>query len=331
MVGRFWDLSFNDLNRHPTHFSEYWEHVLHHTSKNAMKDLRSIVTAFLFEQPALVHPASNIGLLLARVYAGVTIMSAGLDKLPLPEWMVEQVITVGFPFPTFFAWLSSFSEFAFGLMLVFGLMTRISGIMLGITMGVAAFGFHRVLPLVDMHIAQHFFWMFIVFSTVGGGKYTIDYLIRKPGTAENTRWVYAAAPSCALILIFGLWLEFASPEPVPQERQVVISSINIPGSFNDWNPEANNMTQVSDTDYTLDIAFDAPGVIDFKFTANQTWDINLGVTEAQPAGFPISGVAALDEGNTTQNIRAYIPAAGQYRFSLNRQNFMYTLDSLSTP
>ncbi|MEM8485479.1 MAG: hypothetical protein AAF564_08005, partial [Bacteroidota bacterium] len=90
------------------------------------------------------------------------------------------------------------------------------------------------------------------------------------------------------------------------------------------------MTQQSDTDYSMEMAFDNPGVIDFKFTANESWDINLGAIEANPAGFPISGVAAIDGGNNTQNIRAYIPAPGTYKFTLNSETYAYSLDSLAT-
>lgn len=296
-----------------------------------MNDIRTKLNTFLFQQPAIESIAANLGLLLARIYAGFTIMSAGLDKIPLPAWMVEQVTTVGFPFPTFFAWLACFTEFGFGLLLVFGLVTRLSGVMLAFTMGVAAFGYHEVLPLVNIHIAQHYVWLFVVFAAVGAGKYSLDALIRKPGTSVNTQWGRLAVPALIGVFALGLFLEFTRPQrDTGGDDEPVISSINIPGSFNNWDPASNMMTQLNETDYTMEMAFENAGVIDFKFTANQSWDFNLGAAERAAAGFPIAGVATLDGGNTTQNIRAYIPAPGTYLFTLNSDTYAYSLDSLAT-
>ncbi|MEQ8837334.1 MAG: hypothetical protein RID07_11070, partial [Lacipirellulaceae bacterium] len=48
--------------------------------------------------------AADLALLGARLYGGVTIAYAGLDKLPRPDWMVDQVVKIGwFPVPEFFA------------------------------------------------------------------------------------------------------------------------------------------------------------------------------------------------------------------------------------
>ena len=112
-------------------------------------------------------------------------MGAGLDKIPLPDWMVDQVITVGFPLPVFFAWVACFTEFGFGLLLILGFMTRLSALMLAFTIGVAAFGFHGVLPLIGMHITQHYLWLFVLLAAVGAGRYSIDYLVKKPGVRSE--------------------------------------------------------------------------------------------------------------------------------------------------
>lgn len=293
-------------------------------------NLLSYINRFLFEQPEFEHKAADLGLLLARLYAGITIMGAGLDKIPVPDWMVDQVITIGFPFPIFFAWIACFTEFIFGFMLAFGMMTRLSGVILGITMGTAAFGFHKALPLLDMHLAQHFFWMFIIFATLGGGRYSVDALIRKPGAIENSRWVYSMAPVFALLIGTGFWLQFSTPVQVEEESGPVISSINIPGSFNAWDPTSNAMTETTGSTYILDVDFDGPGLIGFKFTANQSWDINLGAAEPITPRFPLSGQAVVDNGNTTQNIETYIPAAGTYRFTLDRETYAFTVDSLAS-
>lgn len=295
-----------------------------------MKDVKKLFTTFLFQQQPIHHAITHITLLCARIYAGYTIMGAGLDKLPLKDWLVDQVTTIGFPFPTFFAWLATFSEFAFGFLLIIGLLTRLSGLVLAFTIGVAAFGFHQVLPLTGMHITQHYLWLFMLLAVIGPGKFSLDFLIRKPGEMTNTRWVYIAAPSLIILLSIGLFIEFGSTEPAPVATELAISSINIPGSFNNWDPGANAMIETGADEYELDIEFNNPGLIEFKFTANKSWDINLGETDQPTASFPVLGTASLDEGNTTENIQAYIPSPGTYRFTLNKKTYSYSLDSLNT-
>ena len=53
---------------------------------------------------------ADLLLLGARVYAGYTIASAGLDKLPVPDWMGEQVARMGLPAVGFFAVVACLTE-----------------------------------------------------------------------------------------------------------------------------------------------------------------------------------------------------------------------------
>lgn len=282
------------------------------------------IKSILFGQIDIQSKTVNIALFLLRFYAGYTIMNAGLDKLPLPDWMVDQVIEMGFPFPTQFAWIASFSEFAFGFLLVFGLLTRISGSILAITMGVAAFAFQKVLPLLDMHIAQHFFWIYVVLISTGSGKYSLDYYLLKRQSKSKALIISLIAFS--LLLGFGLYKEF-SAQPTITEQKPEILSINVAGSFNEWNPSANELLKQPDDNYLISIQLDKPGIIDFKFTANKTWDVNWGEENQSFVGFPINGSAELNTGSNTKNIQAYIPKPGKYTFCFNSNNFSYSLDS----
>ncbi|NRB47973.1 MAG: DoxX family membrane protein [Saprospiraceae bacterium] len=295
-----------------------------------MSNNSSLIKNFLFGQETFTSKVVNIPLLLVRFYFGFTIMKAGLDKLPLPDWMTEQVVSMGFPFPVFFAWVASFGEFAFGALLCLGLMTRFSGLMLAIIMGVASFGVQQVLPLWDMHIAQMFFWVFAFYAFVGGGKYALDYLIMNQGEVKNRfRWSMLALPVSVLLLGVGFYRELT---PVPQEEKsetMEILSINVPGSFNNWDPAANEMQKMDDNSYVLDMQFDQSSLIEFKFTANESWDINLGERDQPSEGFPISGTAEMDGGNDTENIKAYIPAAGAYRIKLDATTYQYTVTATS--
>lgn len=270
----------------------------------------------------------NTAVLLARIYTGFTIGGAGFDKLPLPEWMTEQVASLGFPAPHLFAWGASFCEFAFGLLLLLGLMTRLSAMVLAVTMGVAAFAYHGNIPLADMHIAQHFFWLFVLFAVLGGGRFSLDHLITKQAVKWKG-WRFAGPGLVLAALAFGLLREMQSP-PVIAETQdtFTIESIHVPGTFNDWDPSANTMHERSDGVYQGTITFNNSGLVEFKFTANASWDYNLGEKDQDAAGFPVSGIAELDRGDT-DNIRVYVPAPGEYRITLNTENFAYAVDSVT--
>lgn len=284
---------------------------------------------FLFGQTAIKGLLPNLALLLLRLYAGITMCGAGLDKVPTPPWMVEQVVSMNFPMPEFFAWLACFSEFAFGLTLVFGLMTRVSGFFLAFTMGVASFGFQHVGFLTEMHIAQHFFWIFVLFMIIGGGKYSLDYMLGRSNARVGS--VGFALATLTALLAFSLYKEQApKPEPELNAEETIINSINVPGSFNDWDPTANEMLNLQADQYALEVQFEKAGMVEFKFTANGDWDINLGEKDQAAARFPVQGVAELDQDNDTENIRVYIPKAGSYQFSVNKTDFSYSVDSVSS-
>jgi hypothetical protein len=199
--------------------------------------------------------------------------------------------------------------------------------MLAFTMGVAAFGFHKVTPLFAMHITQHYFWIFILFTFLGAGKFSIDYLINKEASTSLSKFTKFGVPVLLIFLTIGLYKEYFTQEAVVQE-EVVISSINVPGSFNDWNPAANEMQKIDENNYKLELEFENNGLIEFKFTANKSWDTNLGDNRQASTGFPISGNAQLDTGSDIKNIRVYIPRAGNYEIIFNSETYAYSLDSL---
>ena len=76
----------------------------------------------------------SIGLLGMRLYFGISMAIAGFDKLPVPDWMVEQVADLNFPLPTFFAFVACFSEFLGGIFTILGLFTRPAAFFICITM-----------------------------------------------------------------------------------------------------------------------------------------------------------------------------------------------------
>jgi putative oxidoreductase len=297
-----------------------------------MRQRISTINKLMYGEVRFKGIIPNLVVFLIRFYTGFTIMKAGVDKLPLPQWMTDQVADIGFPFPEVFAWGASFIEFAFGTLLIFGLMTRLSGLLLFITMSFAAFGFHQLIPLFEMHISQHFVFLFLYFMIMGGGRFSMDHWLNENARRGNKLY-FIALPFLLTLIAIGFYREFKAEDlqAVQQEAGTpAINSINIAGNFNNWDPAAISMTTTDSLNYSYEMTFEESGLIQFKFTANKNWDLNLGEADQSSTGFPVSGTAELDQGNNTDNIKAYIPAPGEYLFLLNRETFEYSLDSLST-
>lgn len=268
--------------------------------------------------------AANSGLLLLRLYFGITIAGAGLDKLPTPEWMVQQVIDVGFPFPVLFAFVASWVEFAGGILIAVGLLTRPAALLVGFSMAVASFGFHGLLPLVDMHIAQGYVWACAALVGTGSGRYGLD--------AVQATWVSRLAPvAAASLLAFGIYLEASAPDaPVQQEEEVAITRVSVPGSFNGWDLTATPLAEVSPGVWQADVQFEREMPIEFKFAANESWTLNGGELDQSTTGFPLGGTLELSTDGEPGNIRGYIPEAGSYRLRVDLTSLTYSLDRTET-
>ena len=134
---------------------------------------------FLTKTHAFENPYVNWILLLVRIHAGLSIaINAGLSKVvefPVVSWFVEDLAKAGFPFPELMAALASWGEVIGGFMLAAGILTRFSAGMAGIVMFVAAYIYQGITPIVSMHIAQSYFFIFATFFAIGGGKFSFDY------------------------------------------------------------------------------------------------------------------------------------------------------------
>lgn len=134
----------------------------------------------LFATTAESSPKNEFSLLFLRVLAGLTMaFSHGLGKVPPPEMLIQKVGEFGFPMPGFFAWAAALSEFAGGLLLAMGLLTRPAALFLSITMLVAAFGIHWNDPFGKKELGLLYFAICLVFVLRGSGRWSIDHLISK--------------------------------------------------------------------------------------------------------------------------------------------------------
>lgn len=125
------------------------------------------------------NPELHIGLDIIRMITGGIIVSFGLEIFDTEQmdgytqWLGE----VGMPFPGFMAHLGKLSELGCGALLLIGLFTRLSAIPLIITMFVVNF------IMLDGSIRTQPFYLLLLFSCylfAGGGKWSVDYWMKKP-------------------------------------------------------------------------------------------------------------------------------------------------------
>ena len=86
----------------------------------------------------------------------------------------EGVAAMGFPFPTFFAWAAAVSEFAGGLMMASGFLTRIGAASVFLTMTVAAFVRHAGDPFSVKELALAYWTMSAAVFLCGPGPFSLD-------------------------------------------------------------------------------------------------------------------------------------------------------------
>ena len=295
----------------------------------------SLLQRCLFPQRT-TNPFADLLLLAVRIYAGASMGAAGLDKLPTPDWMVEQVVQVGwFPAPELFATIACMTEFVCGLYLILGFLTPISTFLLAITMGVATFGFHKVTPFTGMNITQTYFWLYITLMVTGPGRFSVDRwlstLLSANSSDKSNRSSKPALALCLALIIpslgYGIYLETSEPAPDNQalSADIEINSISLAGSFNEWSLKSHIMEKKADNTWEITVEFDKSQPIQFKFAANGQWDLNLGDNDPSDAGFPISGNGELNG----ENIKAFIPEVGSYLFMVNTETFAFDIKSLT--
>jgi len=138
-----------------------------------------MVKQFLFGTEKIESLAANLGLLLLRMIAGLSISFAhGLGKIPPTENFVARVGEMGFPAPLMFSWMAGISEFIGGLFIFVGFLTRPSALFLGITMSVAAFVRHGADPFASQEKAILYLGFCILLIFTGSGKYGVDGVLK---------------------------------------------------------------------------------------------------------------------------------------------------------
>ncbi len=124
---------------------------------------------------------ADIGMLILRVSAGLFMATHGFGKIfgGRMEGFASGVEDMGFPLPVVFAWAAALSELVGGVFVALGLFTRISAFFVACTMFVAGFIRHGADPFSDKEMALLYLAINLFFLLAGGGRWTVDALIRK--------------------------------------------------------------------------------------------------------------------------------------------------------
>jgi putative oxidoreductase len=118
----------------------------------------------------------DLGLLVLRLFIGVTMASHGYQKVfgGIMHQMIMGVEKLGFPAPVVFAWAAALSELLGGILVAIGLKTRVAAAFVVITMGVAVFMAHRADAFQVKELAVIYLGAFLAVALTGAGKYSLD-------------------------------------------------------------------------------------------------------------------------------------------------------------
>lgn len=122
----------------------------------------------------------DTGLLILRVFVGLALaLGHGLGKIQNPDGIIGGVRKMELPMPEVTGWLVILTELLGGLLLALGLLNRPAAFFIAITMGVAAFMVHGSDPFGKKELALAYLCAALLFLCTGGGRISIDSLIRK--------------------------------------------------------------------------------------------------------------------------------------------------------
>lgn len=131
----------------------------------------------LFGHPDRNSSTVDFGLLVLRVVAGLALaFFHGIGKIPPAEGFVGMVGGMGLPAPALMAWLAGLAEFAGGLLLAAGLLTRPTALVLVIHFAVVVLVAHAGDALGDRELPLIFWAIAIQFLLTGPGRFSLDAL-----------------------------------------------------------------------------------------------------------------------------------------------------------
>jgi putative oxidoreductase len=129
-----------------------------------------------------------VGLLLLRLALGIIFMSHGYPKLAHPGAMHGMFVQHGLP--GYFEEIAGVLEVFGGGLLIFGLFTRVAGLLLAIEMAVAIWKVHSgggVLAVHNYEFPLALAAACFVLATVGAGRASVDHALHESGGRSRPR------------------------------------------------------------------------------------------------------------------------------------------------
>lgn len=125
-------------------------------------------------------PLADAGLLILRAFTGLALALAhGLGKLPPSERFIGRIAGMGFPAPELFAWAAGFAEFACGLLLAVGLLTRPAALLVALNMTAVVLIAHAGQGFGEREKGLLFGVIALTYLLIGAGRYSVDALLRR--------------------------------------------------------------------------------------------------------------------------------------------------------
>ncbi|MEL6460597.1 MAG: DoxX family protein [Cyanobacteria bacterium J06621_15] len=148
------------------------------TTTNTNNSLFSII----FQSTSVNNLGFQTVWLVVRLLAGLLMIHNGLDKLADVQGFADNVVTfIGLPYPVFFTYCAAYIEIVGAVLLIVGLLTRLSALSLLLTMLIAIY-FHlkgdglKIPPLETASLYASFYLLFLV---NGAGIFSLDALLAK--------------------------------------------------------------------------------------------------------------------------------------------------------
>ncbi len=118
---------------------------------------------------------ANPGVLILRVFIGAALMTHGWGKLfGGLDGFTDMVANLGIPAPAVMALLAALAETLGALLLILGALTRLSALMIAVTMAVAALAAHGGEGFAAQEMAWLYFVPALFFVLKGAGRWSLD-------------------------------------------------------------------------------------------------------------------------------------------------------------
>jgi len=141
---------------------------------------------WIFGRGTTGTPAADAGLALLRICGGLLLAFLhGIGKVPPQEGFVGRVGGMGFPAPLLFAWLAAIAEFAGGILIAIGLLTRPISLLVFLHFVVVVFVAHAGDPLGDRELPILFGVIALALALIGPGRYSADAWLGRSGAARG--------------------------------------------------------------------------------------------------------------------------------------------------